>query len=247
MRRLFKTTVFALLVLLSLNACMKDGEQSYSTQEFGYVTSENGVVYARMASGYLITGPVIAAIAPGRCAFIAYSINSQTERVTISKNVMPYKAAIGREPILIDKAEMIFSDAPEVEDPIMFYDIQLPNPISNFEYFGNNFPFKYSCKIKKGEKPLLKFYASFPSEEKEDKKPIFIDIRIEKTGTPEEGATEKTEEFYTVCDFTAFRHNIPLHAIKGENKKLSFQFRYYVDGQDALFKSPKVYELKAIN
>lgn len=246
LKRIFLKTGLIVLAVALFASCIKEGEQSYSAQEFGFITTESGTIYARMASGYLITSPQISLEKYiGRCAFIKFSVNSQTEKMTIGENIIIWKATVASEPSLIDQASMIFSPAP-TESPVRLSEIVLPGSNSNFEYFGNNWPFKYTCKIKKGEQPMLKFYVPTPDEMNDsDDDTIVIDIKLEITGTPESDATEKKEEFITVCDFTRLRQMIPAFVQGSTSKSINMRFRYYLEGQSNYINSNN-YQIEAL-
>lgn len=237
------TRKLSLLLLLSatlfMSSCLDSGENSYiGNDEYSFVAqSDLGRVYARTAAGYLITSEKISLLTPGSTVLLTYQIDDATEKIKLDENTSIYKVMLGKEPITIGQEPLQLQSAPEEATPLYFESIIAP-PVwitQSSVFFGDRWPFTYQYKAKKGETVRVHFYQ-VPKEELPENfnADILIDIRMEKTGTPEVDAHEELKNDIVVANMSALR-NASSNINGQEAKQLSVKFRFYrIDSIDRL-------------
>lgn len=228
------TKKISLLLIMStvlfLSSCLDSGESSYfGTDEYSYITQTNlGKVYARTARGYPITSEKISLLRPGSAVLLTYQIDENTQTVAIEENVNGYKVMLGKEPITLNQEILQSQSAPDVT-PVYFESIIAPPTWVTYSsvYFGDRWPFTYQYKAKKGEKVNVKFYQVSKDNHPENfDADILIDVRMEKTGTPETDAHEELKQDIVVANMSSIR-SIASDVDSQESKQLSIKFRYY--------------------
>ena len=131
------------------------------------------------------------------------------------------------------------NNAPNVTG-VNFETLMEPLYASN-EYFGDRWLFPYTYKIKKGESVRVSFYKAEQESSESKVSDVLIDVRLEILGTPEDGASVKTEGDYIVVDMSALR------LIAGDevdsSGNLSIKFRYYRADDDKIHTSNKTYSI----
>ncbi|MGV8964169.1 MAG: hypothetical protein ACOH2V_12435 [Candidatus Saccharimonadaceae bacterium] len=238
------TKKFSFLILLSsvlfLSSCLDSGENSYiGNKEFSYITQDTktGTVYARTLAGYFITSEKIGLLTPGSTAFLTYQVTEETEIIPIGDKVNIYKVITGAEPITIDQTILQSSVAPDVPG-VYFESLMEPIYASN-EFFGDRWMFPYTYKSKKGENVSVKFYKSTTVESNGD---IVIDVRLEKMGVAETGASDIIHGDYVSVNMSLLRNLVVVDA--GGAKNVNLKFRYYrADKQGSLHTSDKIYSI----
>lgn len=237
---------FSLLLLVStvifLSSCLDSGSQSIiGTQEPSYITSGMmGTTYARTQRGYLITGPQIQTLTPGRIALLSYQITEESEQVTVEDGIIASKVQLSREPEILDQTDLMMLEAPEEENPLNFETIREPLYAPN-EYFGDRWIFSYTYKAKKGENFSAKFYLASEEDAEAADSDVLIDVRLEKSGTSESGAAEKIEGQNLVVDMSYIRAAMSNKV--NANNKLYIKFRYYRSDNQDIFVTHKNYEM----
>ena len=232
------SVLFVLSAVLFLSSCLGTGEQSHiGSGEYSYIELDptTNTIYARTDYGYFITSPRIQQLSPGTTAFLSYQVTEQTETTTIGNNILVYKVTLGAEPILIDQSKLQSSAAPEA--PVVnFESIGEPYYRIN-QYFGDHWLFIYEYKAKKGENVRVNFYKASNEEAKENNCDVLIDIRLEKLGTPDEGAAEKLERNVVSADMSLIRSTM---ADKADyNGNINIKYRYYKSGLEGIYTSNK--------
>lgn len=238
------TKKFSYLLILSavlfLSSCLDSGENSYiGDNEYSFITQDTktGTVYARTLGGYFITSEKIGLLTPGSTAFLSYQVTEETEKLSLGENAFVYKTTTGAEPILIKQTMLQLSAVPEV--PAVYFESLMKPIFAQNEYFGDRWLFPFTYKIKKGENVSVKFYKASTEEPNGD---IIIDVRLEKMGTPEAGATETLQGDYVAANMSQLRNQIVADASEG--KKVNVKFRYYrADQQGSLYTSNETYSI----
>lgn len=237
---------FSLLLLVStvifLSSCLDSGSQSIiRNQEPSYITSGMmGTTYAKTPGIYNITSPEIQTLTPGTIALLSYQITEESEEVTVEDGVIASKIQLSREPETLDQTNLLLSEVPEVESPDKFESLRDPLYFAN-EYWGDRWIFSYTYKAKKGENFSAKFYLASEEDAEAADCDVLIDVRLEKSGTPESGAAEKIEGQNLVVDMSYIRASMSNKV--NANNKLYIKFRYHrADNQD-IFVTHKNYEM----
>lgn len=242
------TKKISLLLMLSavlfLSSCLDSGSNSYiGNQEYSYITRSEttGIVYARTIAGYLITSPQISILTPETAAFITYQVTEETEKVEIENGLVVYKVNLGGEPKSIDQSMLQLATAPDV--PAVNFESLREPLFAETRIFGDLWLFPYTFKVKKGQNVRVDFFTveQEPSDIKLDE--VLIDVRLVKTGTPQEGATETIEADYVVVNMSTLR--IMMADKADSNGDLKIRFRYYrEDYKEGLYTSNKAYSIK---
>lgn len=240
------TKKLSLLLMLSavlfLSSCLDSGSNSYiGSEEFSYVTrsQSTGTVYARTLAGYMITSPKIQQLNPGSGAFLTYQVTEETEKVALENNLVAYKVDLGAEPVSIDKTLLFHDGAPDA--PVVKFESLMEPVFARNDYFGDLWLFPYTYSIKKGENVKIYFYKADKEQIENTTADVFIDVRLVKTGTPEDGATEKIEGKYITVDMSSLRMIFADEADAAGN--LNIKFRYYRSDYEGLFTSSKAYSM----
>ena len=239
------TKKISLLLILSatlfLSSCLDSGNQHYiGTKEISYITQgqTTGVVYARTLAGYLITSPKIKQLTPGSIARISYQVKpNEDQTVAVEENAVAYVVELGAEPETMNQTMLHFSPAPDVP-AVKFESLREPFFFQH-NFFGDRWIFPYTFKMKKGESVKVSFYVASEEDAKAANATALIDVRLEITGTPVAGATEKIEGDNIVVDFSSLRLTL---ADKADSQnKISVKFRYYNSDSDKLYISNNGY------
>lgn len=217
-------------VTLLLSSCLDSGPNSYiGYDEYSYITrSETGIVFARTASGNLITSEKISSLQPGSAVLLSFEVSGDDEVIKIDEVVNIYKVNLGREPIILKQEPLRLSSAPEVE-PVYIENIFEPQTWVTMKslYFGDRWPFTFQYNAKKGEEVKFSFYKvpedELPTNLNAD---VLIDIRMVKSGTPEPNANDELKNENIVGNMTLLRE-ISASADSQEVKELTVKFRYY--------------------
>ena len=206
-----KISLLALLsAVLFLSSCLDSGDNSYfGHDEYSYIAqSESGTVYARTASGHLITSPKISLLSPGTVSLLTFEVTDETESITLDGNINIFKVNLRAEPITLKQENLQLTSAPIEEDTIYFENILAPNQwvTNSSQYFGDRWPFTYQYKAKKGEDINIRFYLVDEEEIPEDANTdILIDIRLKKSGTPEPNSQEEEKADNIVVNLSYLR------------------------------------------
>ncbi len=231
-----KSTVrkISLLLIVSftllLSSCLDSGPNSYiGYDEYSFITqSETGVVFARTASGNLITSEKIATLQPGSAALLSFEVSEDHEVIKIDEVVNIYKVNLGREPIVLKQEPLKLSSAPEAE-PVFIENMFEPQAWVTMKslYFGDRWPFTFQYNVKKGEEVKFSFYKVPEDELPENlNADVLIDIRMVKSGTPEGGAKDELKNENIVANMKMLR-DMSVSADSEEVKELTVKFRYY--------------------
>ena len=226
-------------VTLLLSSCLDSGPNTYiGYDEYSYITrSETGTVFARTASGNLITSQKISSLQPGTAVLLSYEVSEEDEIIKVDEFTNIYKVNLGKEPIILKQEPLKLSSAPEAE-PVYIEDIFEPQTwvTTKSFYFGDRWPFTFQYKVKKGEEVKFSFYKvpedELPANLNAD---ILIDIRMVKSGSPEDGATEELKNENIVANMSLLR-DMSVSEDSQEVKELTVKFRYYkADVEDKLY------------
>lgn len=249
------TKKISLLILLSavlfLSSCLDSGDNSYiGHDEYSYITqSETGVIYANTASGHLITSQGISSkLNPGDIALLSFEVTDETETIPIGNNLVIYKVNLGGEPTILDQERLHPISAPAKEDTVYFESIIAP-PVwltNSSQYFGDRWPLTYQYKAKKGENVSVVFYTVHEDDLPENlNADILIDIRLEKSGTPEANAKEELKNDLVVVNLSDLRY---MHSEVGEDgvyKEMKVKFRFFrSDNKNELYISDRPISIK---
>lgn len=210
-----------------LNSCLESGDQSYTgVMEFSYVTMDNGgQIYARSVGG-IITSPEIELLYPGKCYLLSYTWSSENGTTQSVDGFLINNVVLTADPFPVPSTSLILQDAPEEDTGVPFSLLSQPF-FDSGTYFNDFWAFSYQWKKKDGEEPLVQFYKS--SEVKDNPDDIFIDVRLNKAGTPT-GTTEKTESEVIAVNMGSLR--TLLGSPSGtQTKNIYLRFRYYREGQ----------------
>ena len=139
-------------VTLLLSSCLDSGPNTYiGYDEYSFITqSETGVVFARTASGNLITSQKISSLQPGTAVLLSYEVSEEDEIIKVDEFTNIYKVNLGKEPIILKQEPLKLSSAPEAE-PVYIEDIFEPQTwvTTKSFYFGDRWPFTFQYKVKK--------------------------------------------------------------------------------------------------
>lgn len=240
------TKKISLILMLSavffLSSCLDSGSNSYiGNAEYSYITTSRttGEIYAKTLGGYMITSPKIQQLTPETAAFLTYQVTEETPTITIDNNIV-YNVNLGGEPTPIDQTVLQMTSAPDV--PAVNFESLMDPLFAQNNFFGDLWLFPYTYKINKGERVTVQFYiANEEDSELNSTNEVLIDIRLVKTGTPDEGATEKIEGEYVVANMSSLRMMMADKADADGN--LNIKFRYYKSDHEGLYTSNKSYTI----
>lgn len=225
-------------------------EDSYSYigyDEYSYIIqSDMGRIYARTASGYLVTSERINLLTPGTVALLSFQVDEETEIIKLDDNVNLYKVRLSKEPITLDQETLQLRSAPVVEEPVFFESIIAPPTwvTHSSEYFGDRWPFTYQFKAKKGENASVSFYQVPKDKHPENlNADMLIDIRLEIFGTPQENAQEELKNDLIVANMsrilpTPSEDDDTSDLNNTETEKLNIKYRYFIINSK---KEPELY------
>lgn len=232
MKSITKKISFLLIfsIVFFLSSCLDSGQTITGNDEPAYISEgSTGTLYARTQRGYLITFSGIEKLTPGDIVILSYQIPKKNEQVTVETDIKGSKivadvAELTKEPITLDEAPLYLIDAPVDASNEMFKSLSDPLYAQN-EYFGDRWIFFYTLNIKKGESANISFYKATDNDAKNENTDVLIDIILEKTGTPDEGATKKEESDYIVVDMSELR--LIMDDKTDLEGNISVKFRYY--------------------
>lgn len=222
----------AVSLALTMTSCL-DGNQNFSEPNIVYIDQAGGgVIYGKTLNGRLITSDKMMLMEPGTFKFFHYSWEESYGYTQIDENLSANKVVIHGDVVDIKNTYLEMMPVTEVEEPLHFNEIRLP-PVyhSGSVLFGDKWLFEYYFMGKEGEIPVVTFNKRNASEQSPND--IQIDIRITKTGTPKEGATEKIMGDLISLDMRALRQ-----MFADQNNDLNIKFYYYVKDRQELQESP---------
>lgn len=243
MKSITKKISVALLLgmTLFLSSCLDSGSSSYiGKEELSFIAEGElgGVVYARTAAGFYITSSKIQQLTPGSMARITYEVRpNENETKLIDENAVAYVVELGGEPEILKQTTLHFSDAPDVP-AVKFESLREPLYYQH-EFFGDRWIFPYTYKAAKGQSAEVSFYKASDEAAKKENVNILVDVRLEITGTAEEGAEAKVEGDNIVVDFSGIRSMYTKDA--DDDHKIRIKFRYYSKDYENSYTSSKVY------
>ena len=220
---------------LTMTSCL-DGNQNFSESNIVYIDQASGVIYGKTLNGRFITSDKMMLMEPGTFKFFHYNWEESYGYTPIGGNVNANKVGIQGDVVDIKDTFLRMTPVTEVENPLHFTEIRRPAFDSEGVYFGDKWLFEYYFMGKEGETPVVTFNKRNTTEQYPDE--IKIDIRLSKTGTPKEGATEKAMGDLIAVDMRALRQ---MYA--GQNKDVNIKFYYYVKDREELLES-QVYSMK---
>jgi hypothetical protein len=233
------TLLLALSGVLFLSSCLDSGSPHYiGNDEISYIAigETTGIVYARTLAGFAITSPKIKQLMPGSMARISYQVKTEEDQtVMVDENQFAYVVELASEPSVMQQTTLELSLAPNV--PAVKFESLMDPLFAQNDYFGDRWIFTYYANIKK-EDVNVRFYKASDDDAKTANTDVLIDVRLEKTGTPDSGATEKIESDNIVVNLSALRMLMADEA-DSENK-ISIKFRYYrMDNEDIYISNNK--------
>lgn len=239
------TKKFTLLLVLSavllLSSCLDSGSPHYiGNDEISYITQGeiSGIVYARTLTGFSITSPKIKQLMPGSMARISYQVKTEEDQtVMVDENQFAYVVELASEPDLMDQTTLELSLAPDV--PAVKFESLMEPIFAQNEYFGDRWIFPYTYRIKKGESVNVRFYKASDEDAKAANSDVLIDVRLEKMGEAEVGATEKREGDNIVADMSLIRMMMSDKA--NSEGKINIKFRYYRLDNENIYTSNQAY------
>ena len=226
--------------VLFLGSCLDSSGDSYILKEVSYITQgeTTGIIYARTLSGFRITSPKIKQLEPGTMAILSFQVRtSEDETVLVDENTDAFVVELGEEPEVLDQTTLISDTAPDI--PAVKFESLMDPVFAQNDYFGDLWIFPYTYKIKKGENVKVKFYIASEEDAATANIGVLIDVRLEKLGTPEEGATEKREGDNIVVNLSELRTLVSDKA--DVDGKLNIKFRYYREENENLIITNNTY------
>lgn len=232
---LFFTTI---TLGLSLTSCLDGGSQSFSEPaQIVYIDQHSIQTYGKTFGRGLIISDKIQLMQPKNFYIFSYSWNEESGYTAIG-DASAYKVVVTSEEVKLPKSSLNLSPAPAEAPEAKFTEITEPLQIPEGVYFDDNWLFSYSYKGKEGETPSVSFFKREANSENPGQ--IDIDIRLAKSGTPKEGATEKVFSNYVGVDMNYLREAY----LGGSTNEINIKFYYYVDGKDEPVPSEKTYKMK---
>lgn len=216
---------------LTMTSCL-DGNQNFSESRIVYIDqTPSGTIYGKTLSGRLITSDKMMLMEPGTFKFFHYSWEESYGYAQIGENLSANKVVIHGDVVDIKNTHLEMMPVIEVEEPLHFNEIRLP-PVYHPEnvLFGDKWLFEFYFTGKEGEIPVVTFNKREASEQSPDN--VQIDIRITKTGTPKEGATERIMGDLISLDMRALRQ-----MFSGQNKDINIKFYFYQKDRQELQES----------
>ncbi|HZJ80195.1 MAG TPA: hypothetical protein VFC69_06435 [Dysgonamonadaceae bacterium] len=226
------TKKISLLLILSatlfLSSCLDSGNQSIiRNDEPSYITrGSTGTLYARTQIGLLITFPEIETLTPENIAILSYQITGESERKIVDiidgNEIVADVAELSKKPVPIFKTTLDLSPNPDITSHKL---VRLFDPLyAQNEFFGDLWVFSYNIKITKGETANVRFFKASEEDADKENTDVLIDIVVEKTGTPTEGAAEKIEGEDIAVDMSQLRLMMADKADKEGNIKIKFRY-----------------------
>ena len=220
---------------LAMTSCLPAGSNSFAESSVVYVLEHNGVKYGQTLSGRVIVSDKIKDFPLRTFKLFNYNWNESYGYTAIG-NTNAFNVMINGDVVDIAQTSLSLSPLTTEADPVVtFKNLRDPVYPSNLYYpFDDFWLFDYSTMLKKGQTPDVKFYLRKAQEGKPEL--VEIDIRIEKTGTPEASATEKELRTLVVLNMASLQSRFD--GLGEKNKTLNVKFYYYLDGKTTISETP---------
>ncbi len=218
---------------LTMTSCLDEGSQNFSESSIVYIAMDQGLVYGKTLTGRVITSDKIDMMVPGTFKFLSYSWEESYGYTSLGE-VSVYNVITSGEVIDISQTYLQMAPVTEVTPKLDFKDIKRPVYDENGIYLDDYWLFEYSYMGKEGETPIVSFYKRSSTEQNPD--PVEIDVRLVKTGTPKDGASEKLYTDVIAVDMRQLRQMYGGTSTTS-TKDLRIKFWYYLDGRTELTES----------
>lgn len=218
---------------LTMTSCLDEGSQNFSESSIVYIAMDQNLIYGKTLTGRVITSDKMQMMQPGTFKFFSYSWE-ESYGYTPFGEVNVYNVVPTGDVIDISKTYLQMVPVTEVTPNVYFKDIKRPVYDENGVYLDDYWLFEYSYMGKEGETPIVSFHKRSSTEQNPD--PIEIDVRLAKTGTPKDGASEKLFTDVVAVDMAQLRHMYG-GTSTSSTKDLRIKFWYYLDGRTELTES----------
>lgn len=237
------TLLLALSGVLFLSSCLDSGSPHYiGNDEISYIAigETTGIVYARTLAGFAITSPKIKQLMPGSMARISYQVKTEEDQtVMVDENQFAYVVELASEPSVMQQTTLELSLAPNV--PAVKFESLMDPLFAQNDYFGDRWIFPYTYKAKKGENVKVRFYKASDEDAKTASTDVLIDLRLEKSGTAEGDATDKTQGDNIVVNMSMLRS---MMADKANSEgKINIKFRYHRSDVEDIYTNNQAYSM----
>lgn len=215
---------------LTMTSCLNSGSQNFVETSIVFIDSHGFSTFGKTLSGRVISNERISLMEPKTFKIISYSWDEDYGMAPIGDG-SAYKVVVSGDPIDLSRSFLdTHNQNPEFRGtPIT----QIKNPAyDEFGFWFDDFwLFEYSYKGKEGEKPFLSFYLREPNENNPSL--VEVDIRLNLSGDPKEGATERDIVDVTSVDMRYIRDRF----LNSDNKSLSVKFYYFNSEEGQLVSS----------
>ena len=234
---------------LGLSSCLSGGSQHFAEVAIVYIdTHEAGgfTTYGKTHTGKAITSTQIKLMQPNTFKLFYYAWDEENGFTDLGEEGSLFNVQMGDEVKDIAGTRLnTYASAPEEDKGSLFEEIAAPIYSARGDWFDDFWVFQYNYKAKEDEKPSVSFFLRQNDEEEENKN-LKVDIRLNITGEPKEGASEKVYSEIVAVNMEEIRHTY-LSSQEGK-EEISIEFYYHneEDKDPILLKAYETSEWKMI-
>lgn len=194
---------------LGLSSCLSGGSQHFAEVAIVYIdTHETGgfTTYGKTHTGKAITSTKIKLMQPNTFKLFYYAWDEENGFTELGDAGNLFNVQMGEEVKDIAGTRLnTYASAPEEDKGSLFEEIAAPIYSARGDWFDDFWVFQYNYKAKEDEKPSVSFFLR--QNEEEDNKKLKVDIRLNITGNPKEGASEKVYSEIVAVNMNEIRQN----------------------------------------
>lgn len=218
----------AITLGLSLTSCLDGGSQNFTEPSFVYIDQYQMTTYGKALNGRGLIysdNPSFQMLEAKTFNFLTYSWEEESGYKAIGEN-NAFNVAVASEIIKIPKKDLISTPVSEETPETRFSKIDEVVHDPTGVVFDDNWLIQYTYMAKEDEKTSVEFYLR--ASEDESPEVVDVDLRLIKTGTPKEGATDKLHTNYITVDMAYLR----MRYLNQSDQEIKVKFHYYVEGSD---------------